>query len=108
MEVQNGKKFLLKVLLAEFLGTCGLMLGYNMSDGSSIIALTYYLMVLLTIRISGGHVNPAVTLGVYIERKEYATNILFAISIMFSQVVGALLALAIGYMLRVTIQSTDG
>ena len=67
MEVKNGHDFLLKVMLAELLGTCGFMLGYNMDDGSNVTAFTYYIMVLLTIGISGGHLNPAVTLGVYIE-----------------------------------------
>ena len=68
MEVKNGHPFYMHVLLAEFLGTAGLMLGYNMNnEGSVITALTLYCMIMLTCRISGGHINPAVTLGVFIE-----------------------------------------
>ena len=67
MEVKNGESFYKSVMFAEFIGTAGLMLGYNMNDGSVITALTLYCMILLTFHISGGHLNPAVTLGVYIE-----------------------------------------
>ena len=75
MEVKNGDKFTKTVLLAEFLGTCGLMLVYNMSDGSTAPAFTLYIMMMLTLGISGGHLNPAVTLGVFIERREFSRDL---------------------------------
>ena len=95
-------------MLAEFLGTAGLMLGYNMNDGAAYTALTLYLMIMLTREISGGHVNPAVTLGVYIQQKEYKWNACFMLLIMVAQVLGAIFALPIGYMLRVTVRQSDG
>ena len=108
MEVRNGIKFMKSVLLAEFLGTGGLMLSYNMSDGTAITALTLFLMIMLTRGISGGHINPAATLGVYIERKELGTNGIFAMAIVLAQVLGAICALSVGYMLRVTFIGHEG
>ena len=65
-------------------------------------------MIVCSIGISGGHLNPAVTLGVYIERKKYTKNMLFVLVIIISQVFGALFALIIGFMLRVTISCQNG
>ena len=65
MEVKNGDQFTKTVLLAEFLGTTGFMLGINLGSGP----ITLYLFAMLTGGISGGHLNPAVTIGVYFERK---------------------------------------
>ena len=108
MEVKNGEHFLKSVMLAEFLGTAGLMLGYNMNGGSAITALTLYTMIMLTARISGGHINPAVTLGVFIEQKEYSKNICTSLLVILAQVLGAVFALPIGYMLRVTVHDPNG
>lgn len=108
MEVKNGSSFKKAVLFAEFLGTCGLILSVNMSNSTTHISIACFVMIVLFGGISGGHINPAVTIGVYIERKEYAKNIWFAIMIMLAQFAGAVFALVIGYMLRVTVITSSG
>ena len=101
MEVKNGNVFVKTVMFAEFLGTCGVMMMVNLSNDTAIKALVFYVMIMLTGPYSGGHLNPAVTFGVYIEQKEFSKNLMLMIGILFSQIVGALFALVIGYMLRV-------
>ena len=108
MEVKNGLAFKKSVLLAEFLGTAGISLALNMSDGSVTIAIVVYVMIMLTGGISGGHANPATTLGVYIERKELGKYGVFAMGIVIAQCVGALAALPVGYMLRASLMGDSG
>ena len=108
MEVKNGLVFKKSVLLAEFLGTAGISLAFNMSDGTVVVAIVYYLMIMLTGGISGGHLNPAITLGVYISQKELGKNGVFAMGIVIAQVLGALAALPVGYMLRVSFADQQG
>ena len=109
MEVKNGHVFRKSVLLAEFLGTAGISLAVNMShDGNVNIPLVIYFMIMLTGGISGGHLNPAITLGVYIAQKELNKNGCYAMGIVLAQVLGALAALPVGYMLRVSYADEHG
>ena len=84
MEIKNGLAFKKSVLLAEFLGTAGISLAVNMSDGSIIVPIVVYLMMMLTGGLSGGHLNPAVTLGVYIGQKELGKYGVFAMGIVIA------------------------
>ena len=91
------------VLLAEFFGTIPYMLAWNMNDGNNSPALVLFTMICITGPISGGHLNPALTLSVYIERNQYGRYACLAISMAVAQILGCLAALAIGFMLRVQI-----
>jgi glycerol uptake facilitator-like aquaporin len=48
--------------------------------------------------VSGGHFNPAVTLGVYFREKKYAENFLFLLMIIFSQIGGAIVGMFLAYL----------
>jgi glycerol uptake facilitator-like aquaporin len=77
MSSNNNPTNGLKVLM-EFVGTFILASSINLStiympDGSQIaqplmIILSFFSAITLTRAISGGHVNPAVTIGVYFEK----------------------------------------
>ena len=48
--------------------------------------------------VSGGHFNPAVTLGVYVREQKWAENFIFTIMIIASQVGGAIVGMLLGYL----------
>ena len=67
MEVHNGDKFMLTVLAFEFLGILSYEIFNNLYSGTNVPAFVYMCFMIITLRVSGGHLNPAVTTGVYIE-----------------------------------------
>ena len=104
MERSNGEKYIVPVLLAEMLGSSLLMLAFNLRGDDTLVAsLTYFALVVCTYEFSGGHLNPSISLGVYISTKRYVKNLLFMIFIIVAQTVGCLGGLGIGYLLRVTV-----
>lgn len=104
MEKPNGDKFFVPVLLAEMLGSCLLMLAVNLrGEDVLVVPLAYFALTVCFYEISGGHLNPSVTIGVYISEKRYVDNLLYMIFILFFQMIGCLMALGLGYLLRVTV-----
>lgn len=102
MEVPNGDQFKIVTVLVEFFGIIGYALAVNMDDGTHIVALLLFTMMVCTQGISGGHLNPAVTLGVYIERNKFCSYGFWATCIIIFQMIGAFGGLAFGWILRVT------
>jgi len=96
----------IKALIAEFIGTFALIfvgVGAIASDhilggGSGLVGialahgLTIAVMVSATAAISGGHINPAITIGLLCTRKIDAMN---AIGYIVSQCLGAIAAAAL-------------
>ena len=110
MEKPSGDKFKGTVLLSEFAGACLLMLAYNLQgEDMTVTLLAYFVIVCSTYLVSGGHLNPSITVGVYISEKEYYHNVCYLLLIIAMQTFGCLLALGFGYILRVTVnvQGTD-
>jgi len=55
-------------LIAEFLGTFLLVLSVLASNGNAyVVGATLAVIILLTGKVSGGHVNPAISLAMYIK-----------------------------------------
>jgi glycerol uptake facilitator-like aquaporin len=107
MEVHNGDKFMSSVLLVEFLGILCYEICNNLYDGHNQPALVYMCFMMICLRISGGHLNPAVTTGVYMEQLEFKKNAGFAVALIIVQFLGAFCGLCITFMLRVSIPSED-
>jgi hypothetical protein len=68
MEVPNGENFMIATICAEYFACVGFMLAFNLMPDYTLIPLVLFSMVICTHKISGGHVNPAITFGVYLER----------------------------------------
>jgi len=109
MEVLNGDKNKFAVLITEFFGTLFFSLAFNLqgNEGTVMMPLVLYSLIIITGDISGGHMNPAVTVGVYIERKKYCKNFLFMVLIIIVQTVGALCAQLLGFLVRVTLNDSE-
>lgn len=104
METPRGKDRKPLVCFYEFLGQIFFMYAVLVSGGSHSdswgIAGPLALFAVASIfgGVSGGHFNPAVTLGVYIREKNYAENFLFMVMIIASQISGALVGMMLAYL----------
>lgn len=103
MEHKNGDDFMVAVICTEFFGCLGYAMCYNLITEVELVPLVLIGMVISTQKISGGHINPAVTFGVYLEKQRYGTKFCFALTIMIAQMLGGLTALMLAYCLRVTL-----
>ena len=84
MEIPNGNKFMIAAVIMEFFGIAGYSLAVNMNSGTNIVALVMFIMMINTQSISGGHLNPSLTLGVYLERNTYLSYACWAISMVIA------------------------
>lgn len=55
--------------------------------------LALFVMVTIFGAISGGHFNPAVTLGVYVREAAWGKNLIFMLMYIVSQIIGAILGM---------------
>jgi glycerol uptake facilitator-like aquaporin len=84
MEIPNGNKFMIAAVIMEFFGVIGYSLAVNMNNGTNVVALVMFIMIVSTQSISGGHLNPSLTLGVYLERNTYLSYACWAISMVIA------------------------
>ena len=102
METEHGHSRKLLVCFYEFLGQIFFMYavmvaGGSLSEYAGIVGpLALFAVVNIFGGVSGGHFNPAVTLGVYIREKK-VSNCPFMLAIMGSQVAGALVGMFLAY-----------
>jgi len=77
----NGHySFLFDAIVAEFFGTMGYMLSLNISSSIDIIPLVLFCMIICTRKVSGAHLNPAISVGVFIERRNLIADIWYLIT----------------------------
>ena len=104
MDSERGHNRKGLVCLNEFMGQVFFMYivlvgGSTGSDAWGISGpLALFAVVNVFGGISGGHFNPAVTLGVYVREGKYAENFIFAILYIVSQIAGALCGMLLAYL----------
>ena len=85
MEVKGGHDRKFTVALFEMLGTALFIYGIIMTGTAATIPFSLFASILIFGAITGGHFNPAVTIGVYIaEGDHYGRNFLFLLIIIIS------------------------
>ena len=84
-------------VLAEYLGTTAFLSSVAFVGTPVVIAGTLFVVILLIGSISGGHVNPAITLWAFLSGKVNQTK---AISYVGAQLAGAVTVYLLSSMLR--------
>ena len=99
METPQGHDRKTLVCLNEFLGQVFFMYAVLVSVGSDSLykgivgPLALFAIVNIFGGISGGHFNPAVTLGVYVREAKWEKNFIMLITIIASQISGAIIGM---------------
>ena len=75
------KKYAMSVFVVEMIGTLIFSLMVNLNDGTHMIGFSYAVCIFLFYEISGGHYNPAVSVGVFITTRQYSESLLWCMSI---------------------------
>ena len=98
METGNQDK---KIGIAayEFIGTAFIMYALMMERGifGTLPIYVTFAMMLIAWKVSGGHFNPAITLGVFVAEKDAKNLVPMAIMIV-SQFAGALFGILLGFL----------
>ena len=48
MEIPNGNKFMIAAVIMEFFGVIGYSLAVNMNNGTNVVALVMFIMIVST------------------------------------------------------------
>ena len=97
METPTGKDRKGVVMFLEFFGTALFVWGILCQNDAIAIPFSLFASVIIFGDITGGHFNPAVTLGVYTSLGNYGQNFLFCILIMLSQFAGGFAAIGLAW-----------
>lgn len=92
-KVSLGSELALGALVAELVGTFVLTYAVLNTQGNAIIAaVTVLILVLMLAKLSGGHINPAVTISLWATRQ---ISWVKALGYLVAQFLGAMLAVVI-------------
>ena len=93
----HDRKF--TVCLCEAFGTALFIYGIMINGADNAgVAASLFASVLIFGGVTGGHFNPAVTLGVYFAEADFFGNLIFMLGIIISQCAGGMLAIGMAYL----------
>ena len=94
MEVEGASRHKFTVCIYELLGTAFLAYAVLVSIGNSIaVGFTVFVIILILGPITGAHMNPAVSIGVYVSRQKFGGDFVFFLLIVLSQCLGGYLGM---------------
>ena len=93
----NGHDRKLLVCLLELMGTALFIFGILNTNDALGIPFSLMASVVIFGDITGGHFNPAVTIGVFTSLGDYGKNWLFMVMIIVSQIIGGFVAIALTF-----------
>ena len=98
METQNKDKKI-GVFVYEFLGTAFIMAALIMQRGeySFCSLLMTFVMMTIAYNVSGGHFNPAISLGMFVAEKDKGANLITLGLMVGAQFAGAFFGILLGF-----------
>jgi len=103
----NNKDKKVGAFAYEFLGTAFIMYAVIVDQNDSNNFGNAYLFITLAMmmvawNVSGGHFNPAITIGVYVASKDYGGNSLTCLLMIVGQFLGAIFGFLFGFLALVS------
>jgi len=98
METDDGHQRKITVLLCELLGTALFIYGVIMTGSAAGIPFSLLFSTLIFGAVTGGHFNPAVSLGVFISEGNYSKNVRLLVLLWIGQFLGGALAIGLAYL----------
>ena len=95
MEVSGAENRVGTVFVYEMLGTALFVYSILLTNNPISISFSLFASILIFGAITGGHFNPAVTLGVYISEAKWRKNISWLILVILAQIAGGFLAMGL-------------
>ena len=94
----KGHDRMFTVCALEMFGTALFLFGIISQNSAIIIPFMLLAPVVIFGDVTGGHFNPAVTLGVFLTLGDYGKNLVFMIMIWISQILGGLLGIGLAWL----------
>ena len=92
MEVEGSQQRTGLVFLYEAMGTMLFVYSILLTNNPISIAFSLFASIILFGAVTGGHFNPAVTLGVYINEAKWKENAHWLFLVIVAQITGAFMA----------------